>query len=339
MKTKLLMGALLGAVIAPLAGTPALGQTIDFLGAQNGSYSFTVMYAATAIINQNSDKLKGVVHETFGASDNLKRLDQDKELRKHAFAATTIPAQYSAMNGTPKAMFPTPIKGLLQVFNTADFCAWIAVSDPDIKKVEDLAGKRFDAGPYGNFLGSIGDSILQAYGVKDKLRSLLHTADQAAQYEAFGDGKVDGILAGGVVQGAGGVAYNATATKLLASRTIWPVSISPEKVKETAKISGIPFAPCSVKAGSPNPKAPAYTSISYAGNVVAHADMPEELVYQAVKLVIAHVEEFGKYAGQAKKAMTKDTLAAINVPVSEFHPGAVRAYREAGIKVGEENFQ
>ena len=46
-----------------------------------------------------------------------------------------------------------------------------------------------------------------------------------------------------------------------------------------------------------------------------------------------------KYANQAKKAITRDSLAAIDVPVSDFHPGAIKAYREAGIKIGEENFK
>jgi TRAP transporter TAXI family solute receptor len=340
MKQTAWMAAALGA-IASFTMSPAMAQektTVEFIGAQSGAYSYQVMYAATVIVNKGSAKVHGVVQESFGASDNLKRLDQDKELRKHAFAVTTIPAQYSAQRGEPKELFPQPIKGLLQVFNQANFCNWVATSDPSIKKIEDFAGKRFDGGPYGNFMGSITDAMFAAHGMKDKVGRLLHTADQAAQYDGFGDGRVDGILSGSVQMGNDTIAFNATVQKLLASRTIWPVSVSPEKVKEISQATGIPFSSCSVKAGSPNPNAPAYTGLAFAGNVVAHADMPEDLVYDIMKQIIANVEEFGKYSAQAK-SMTRGNLAAINVPVSDFHPGAIRAYREAGLKIGEENFR
>jgi uncharacterized protein len=342
-KTKaLLLGAMV-AFLAPAAlTTPVAAQdktVVDFLGARYGAYSFTVMYAATAILNKNSDTIRGVVQEAFGAADNLKRLDQDKELRKHAFAVTTIPAMYGALQGKPKELFPTPITGMKQVFNQANFCTWMATTDPNVKTIEDLAGKKFDAGPYGNFMGIIGDSILEAYGVKDKVGQLLHTADQPAQYDGFTNGKVDGILAGSTVAGEGKVEFNGTVQKLLAARKVYPISLSKEKVKGISKLSGIPFSACEVAAGSSTPDAPAFISTQFAGNVVAHEDMPEDLVYQIMKQIIEHVDEFGKYSAQAKEAMSKESLAAINVPVADFHPGAIKAYREAGLKIGEENFQ
>lgn len=316
------------------------GKTeVDFLGAHFGSYGYVMMYASSEMMNKYTKNIKGVAQETFGAVDNLKRLQKDKSLGTHTIAITSIPALYSGKMGQPKAMFPQPVEGMLNVFNTGNAVLWIATSDPSIKTPADLKGKRFDAGPYGNFMGFIGDKILQAYGVKDKVSSLLHTADQKAQYQNLVDGKVDAILTGSVAQGHDVVKYNSGVTQMLASRTLWPVTLTKAKVDEVHKLSGIPVVAYSVKAGLPNPKAPSYVGASFGLQTVASKEMPEDLVYEIVKTTIAHIKEYGKYANPAKNGFTVDTIAALNVPVADFHPGAVKAFREAGIKVGEENFK
>lgn len=322
-----------------LAADDAKRTDVNFLGAHFGSYGYVMMYASSEMMTKYTKNIKGVVQETFGAVDNLKRLQRDKGLRTHTIAITSIPALYSAKMGQPKAMFPEPVKDMLNVFNTGNAVLWIATSDPSIKTPADLKGKRFDAGPYGNFMGFIGDKILQAYGVKDKVSSLLHTADQKAQYQNLVDGKVDAILTGSVAQGHEIVKYNSGVSQMLASRTLWPVTLEKSKVDEVHKLSGIPVVAYSVKAGLPNPKAPAYVGASFGLQTVASKEMPESLVYEVVKTTIAHIKEYGNYASPAKNGFTVETIAGLNVPVSDFHPGAVKAFREAGIKVGEENFK
>lgn len=331
--------ALMAASAIPAVAQQAAKTKIDFLGARQGSYGYVTMYAVSAIVNKHSTTVEGVVQEAFGAADNLKRLDQDKELRKHAIAVTSVPAMYGARNGTPAGLFPKKITGQLNVFNTGDAVNWIATTQPNIKTPQDLAGKRFDSGPYGNFMGFIGDTVLQAYGAKEKVSAVLHTADQQVQYSGLSDGKVDAILTGSIAQGDGGVSFNSNVTQLLKARTIWPVDLSKEHIKKMREQSGIPYSPYNVAPGLPNKDAPGYVALAFALNAVAHEDMPEELVYEVVKQLIANVSEVGNYANQAKKAMTRETIAAIDVPVSDFHPGAIRAYREAGIKIGEENFK
>ena len=229
---------------------------VDFLGARQGSYGYVTMYATSTILNNHSKTLSGTVQEAFGAADNLKRLDKDKELRKHAIAITSVPAMYGARAGQPSNMFPQKITGILNVFNTGNAVNWIATTDESIKTPKELAGKRFDAGPYGNFMGFIGDTVLQAYDTKDKVSAVLHTSDQKVQYGGLSDGKVDAILTGSIAQGAGVVSFNSNVTQLVKSRTIWPVSLSKEQVAKIRQMSGIPYSPYQVNAGLPNKDAP-----------------------------------------------------------------------------------
>lgn len=311
---------------------------VDFLGSQYGTYSFIIMYAASDVVNKNHPWIKGLVRETFGASDCIKHLDADPKLRKHAIATCTIPAMYGGRAGRPKEIYPRPIKGILNLFNEVDAAWQLVTTDPKIKTPADLVGRRADVGAYGNYMGVIGDILLEAYGVKDKLASLEHAAQERTAIGNLIDGKIDVSTSGMLKMPGDKCGFSALTKELMAARKVYPLSVSPEMIKKMVEISGIPFSSWTVPAGAFSPDAPSFTTVVYPLNAVAHEDMPEQLVYEIMKVLIAHVTELKKYSAVAGW-MTKENMASMHLPVADFHPGAIKAYREAGIKIGEEYFK
>ena len=109
-------------------------------------------------------------------------------------------------------------------------------------------------------------------------------------------------------------------------------------IKKAAALSGIPYGIWEVPAGVFSPTAPSFVTMYYPLNLVCHQDMPENLVYEIMKVLIQHADEFKKYS-PASAWLTSKNLAAMEIPVSDFHPGAVKAYRELKAKIGEEYFK
>ena len=310
---------------------------VDMFGSQLGSYGYTAMYAASEIINKHSPTIKANIYATFGAMDNIKRLDTDKDVRKHAFFMTSVPAMYGARAGVPKQMFPNPIIGAMNVFNSIDGTYTLITTNPNIKTPLDFVGKRVDVGPYGNFLGTIGDYLLDAYDVRTKVAKLEHNADQKVMYDNLKEGKID-VSSSGILKTGNKMGLAASTKELMAGTTIYPVGYSKEMIRKAAELSKIPFATWEVPAGEFSPKTPAFVTMYYPLNVVCHQEMPQDLVYEVMKVLIAHADEFKNYS-QVANFFTKEVMAGMPLPVSDFHPGAVKAYREMKVKVGEEAFK
>jgi TRAP-type uncharacterized transport system substrate-binding protein len=65
--------------------------------------------------------------------------------------------------------------------------------------------------------------------------------------------------------------------------------------------------------------------------MLTHKDAPEELVYRMTKMVAENNSDLGASFGAFKRAKLDNMAPASSV---EYHPGALRYYREAGINVG-----
>jgi TRAP transporter TAXI family solute receptor len=66
--------------------------------------------------------------------------------------------------------------------------------------------------------------------------------------------------------------------------------------------------------------------------MVTHKDAPEDLVYNITKAVAENNAKLGESFGAFKRASLEKMAPAIAV---DYHPGALKYYKEAGIKVGE----
>jgi hypothetical protein len=69
-------------------------------------------------------------------------------------------------------------------------------------------------------------------------------------------------------------------------------------------------------------------TIAMANTIVANAKVSEDIVYQFVKLALANLDAVRKIHPAFKDFKPTDAVRLANVPL---HPGAARAYKEAGL--------
>ncbi len=62
-------------------------------------------------------------------------------------------------------------------------------------------------------------------------------------------------------------------------------------------------------------------------------ELPDPIAYEFVKLLDVHNDDLASYFAGVK-GCTTEMLADLPFPESEFHPGAVKYFKEKGVKVG-----
>jgi uncharacterized protein len=184
--------------------------------------------------------------------------------------------------------------------------------------LDDLAGLRIGAGPRAGTGGSYVPLIFKAldlkanirYGAWDSLASQLTTDDLDAA--AF----------------VGGIPFPALA-ELSTTQPLDFIEPSAEHIavirKELPEIS-----PSKVEAGTYSSLNRDYQTIGLFNFVVAHMDVPDDLVYRIVKAVFDNRNELMKAQPSAKETIPANIGRNTTLPL---HPGAARYYREIGVAV------
>jgi TRAP transporter TAXI family solute receptor len=199
--------------------------------------------------------------------------------------------------------------------NTFQF---VALRRSGLSRVVDLDGKRAGIGPRAGTAAVYIPEIMKALGVS------AHYTNGA--WEANGAdllaGQLDGVLAGI------GVPFPAL-QEVEAKEPVTFLSLSPEEIARVRAM--LPeITPSKISRGTYRALASDYDTIGLFNFAIGRPDLPGELVYRLVKAV--HEKQKDLVAGLPSAAET----VAQNVDKNTFlpfHPGAVRYYREIGIKI------
>jgi TRAP transporter TAXI family solute receptor len=107
------------------------------------------------------------------------------------------------------------------------------------------------------------------------------------------------------------------------------ISVSPEQSEAVRK--AMPELTSSVIA-APNYSSldRPYTTLGVFNFMVGSADLPDDLVYQLVKMIHENHAQLVKAHASAKETLPENVVKNTFLP---FHPGAARYYREIGIKI------
>lgn len=73
-----------------------------------------------------------------------------------------------------------------------------------------------------------------------------------------------------------------------------------------------------------------YATVGVYNFAIARADVPDDLIYQVVKAVHENQPRLVKAHSTAKETVPQNVVKNTFLP---FHPGAIRYYREIGIKI------
>lgn len=109
------------------------------------------------------------------------------------------------------------------------------------------------------------------------------------------------------------------------------IDIPPEQIAAYIEETGAPFKIQTVPAGTFTGQTEEVTSFGNVTLISAHKSFPEDLAYEFAKLWLESRPVIGEYSAIAK-IWEPETISEVARSTPDLvHPGAMRAYREAGL--------
>jgi TRAP transporter TAXI family solute receptor len=184
-----------------------------------------------------------------------------------------------------------------------------------------LDKKRVGVGPRAGTGGTYIPEIMKVLGISPEI-SNGSFADMAGELFA---GHFDAIV---TLTGAPMPAIQQAESK----EPVTFIQLSPEQIDAIRK--AIPeFSASNIPAGTYRLLEKDYTTLGVYNFVIGRADLPDDLVYQLVKLVFDNHADLLKAHPAASETVAKNVVKDTFLP---FHPGAIRYYREIGLNIPAE---
>ena len=315
----LVLVAILGC--ATLAGLPAVhaqrtNVTIGTAGVMGVYYPLGGAVCRMVNATRKEHRIRCSVEPSEGSVANIKGvIEGDVDL---GFAQSDT--QYYALKGQgPFKDNPQPkLRALFTVY--PEVFTLMARADANIRKLEDIKGKRIAIGTAGSGTRATLELVLKAYGIK---RSDLKSAVELKFIElapALCDNKIDAFV---FVAGHPNAILSDAATSCATS--IAAVAGAPiDKLVASQPFYAKAEIPARMYKGTDT----AQPSFGTVATMVVSADMPEATAYAITKAVFENFADFRKLHPAIAHITKEGSLRGETVP---FHPGAVKYFKEAGL--------
>jgi TRAP transporter TAXI family solute receptor len=253
---------------------------------------------------------------TDGPAQNIELL----EAGEAKLGFVTIGIALQAWNGTGVWAGKKPARSMRAIFPMYDTpFQFLVLQESGIRSITEMAGKRVGVGPRGGtsaayfpeFFNTLKVPVNLVFGEWAELAAHMHqhTLD--------------------VLAVAAGVPFPSF-VELEAKDKVRYIAFAPEQIA-TLRLAMPELAPSRIPAGTYPSLLRHYQTLGLYNFAVAHADLPDDLVYNVVRAVFENHEEM----------MEAHAAAAATVPANvdrnsflPLHPGAIRYYRQVG-KAGQ----
>ncbi|MDP2647440.1 MAG: TAXI family TRAP transporter solute-binding subunit [Desulfobacterales bacterium] len=306
-------------------------REIKILTFNVGSSTYVLGIALADLINKNSTWLKASAMESQGVNVNAKILALEPENRKNTLIWTSQTTLWMLKNKQIQGV-DIPYDSIKAVSMFGRSGNSFVSLDPNIKTVNDLAGKTVALAPKGIWGMSTFHSIMfNRLGIKANFKYMGFDAGMSA----LKDGLVDAAIAGTIMVKPDKWAPNPGLQALIATNK--PSFISYDKDRATAALQkwGAPMMLWEIP---PKQMGPTQTEtwITTGLGLLWGADieMPNDIVYEISRIIYENTEKFSGYHVTGR-AITKETMALVETTDrSKVHPGALKFYDEKGLGIG-----
>ena len=210
----------------------------------------------------------------------------------------------------------------------ATWPVWFLITqNPDVKSAADLPGRRVALGPKAGTASLMMEETLKAAGVYDKIK---------LQHLSFAD-ITNGLLDGTIDVGLANLWMNGANNRIgptqgminleASGKPFRYVIIERPILERTFKERGVPYRIVDGPAGTMPLQKQAMSAFANPDYVAVDKTFPEETAYEYMRIVIRNLDEVNKTGGIAS-IFSKEFLP---YGIDNMHPGAARAYREAGL--------
>lgn len=272
-----------------------------------------------ALISKFVPGVEATAEVTTASVDNMKLLHAGKI----ALALTLPDTAWDAHEGKLKGLAEkVGVRTLAALYS--NYMHIVALEGSGIRSVADLKGKRVSTGAPGSGTEVKGLRVLEAYGLTPKD---LKSQDRLGVGESAGalkDRKLDAFIWDGGLPTA--AILDLAATPGIKIHLLPHGDAIPKMV---AKYGPLYFSGVIPKGTYIGMEGDAPVAVA-TNLLVAHERMEEPLAYQITKVLLEHTEDLVAVHKAAKEITLKSAVVGSPVP---FHPGALRYYKEKGIKV------
>ena len=291
-------------------------QFLSMGTAPPGGAFFVVGSALAEVVNETGADLgyNVTAEATSGSQENIRRLASG-ELD---FALSNAAITYFAVRGSEGWDRAYEVQSIMTL--APNVALFVTQAGSGISTIDDLRGRRVTVGPAGAGFEYFVGPLLGAHGVTYDDFSPLNATQQAA-VDMLTDGSADATFLGGAVP-------TASITQAAASMELTFIPFG-DAEKQGLIDQYLFFRPATIPADTYRGQAQPFDGLDVGSmHFITSSSAPADLIYNVTKLLYENqplvVEKHA--AGRAINAnnVVRDTG-------TEFHPGAIRYYQEAGI--------
>jgi TRAP-type uncharacterized transport system substrate-binding protein len=341
LKAVLLLGLLTGMLVAPIATTSAAPQPhpeviVPIMVSTPEHLASMANDGFADILRKRHPWLRVSVLPTQGYMYNLKVIVDEPAKRKNTVFGSAPAVYQTAVDS--KMPFTEGLKTAnpKHLWNEyAPILHWATTQPDKIKTIYDMAGKKVAHPAAASGINLELSAILKGAGVFDKLGSMAHVSIDNI-HSLLLDGLADVGAVNSLGNSADGSCVPLTGIVQISSmaKTFGYIGIGTSLQDAQKNIAASPIP--TMHAGRiPNGTLPRQTGDVYAMFGIcwkdADATFPEELAYALVKAKLEYCDALKSYGGLLKIHTKEFFCYDAEKELNRWHPGALRAYREAGL--------
>jgi uncharacterized protein len=272
-----------------------------------------------ALISKHIPGVEATAEVTTASVDNMKLLHGNRVALAFTLPDSALEAYQGKLKGLNEKV---AVRSIAAIY--ANYMHIVALDGIGIKTVPDLKGKRVSTGAPGSGTEIKGLRVLEAYGLSPKD---LRSQDRLGASESAGalkDRKIDAFIWDGGLPTA--AVLDLGATPGIKIRLIPHGDAVAKMVAKYGPLYFVGNIPKGMYGGiDADVQVAAVTNL-----LTVHERLDEPMVYQITKLLHEHTAELVAVHPAAKEISLKNAVTGSPVPV---HPGALRYYKEKGVKV------
>lgn len=304
-----------------------------------GTGAYFLGFKLAEIVNKSHPWLRLEPVEGMGSATNIQMVMREPAMKKNTIInSTNLSADFASQALPPFTKPYQEVMGTrLQVaFGQYNMLCPFITTDPKIKTIQDLAGKKVVLSSKGMAAGYVNQYILEKHGLWEKVKP--QYMGYAPSANALKDGLVDAVVAMVTLQRPGEYSVIGAFTELLANKDVFLVHGGDEKsMLQVAKDKGIEVVPVNLSGkfderAISQPMTTFYQGVAW----VVDETMDEEVIYEVNKVFYEHLDEI-RAVHPSMNVMTKASQSNVSSD-GNFHKGAKKFYKEVGMKVGFQGF-
>lgn len=285
-------------------------------GSPTGTY-----YAYGGVIGQYIKNNAGIsvnAVSTGGSKDNIQGID----VGDYQLGTVQSDVMHYAWNGTRAFEEEGKLTTFRTVAGLYAEAVQLVTTNPNIKSVADLKGKKVSIGAPGSGVYFNAVDILEAAGLSEKdINPQYQNFDQSA--DALKDGKIDAafIVAGAPTPAITELCMTNAKTKI--------VPIDGDIAEKLMKDNTF-YSVYKIPANSYSNQDKEITTVTVKATLIVSADATEDDVYNITKAIFDNIEAISNEHAKGAELSLENATEGLTVP---FHAGAAKYFKEKDIEV------